>query len=106
MKRVVEPLQELGYAYACSYPNHRSPILFEPSATEKIEFFTYDMHIASAQVKSALLLCGLQNNGCRITGGKNSRNHTEIMLEHLGANIQYPQYSPFIGIQNKLRRCN
>jgi 3-phosphoshikimate 1-carboxyvinyltransferase len=99
MKRVVEPLHQIGVDYYCEGANYRPPIICKGNlsnnnnnkiSSDMIPFFEHHLQVASAQVKSALMLLGIQNNGCRITGGKKSRNHTEIMLEHMGANISYP----------------
>ena len=38
-------------------------------------------------MKSAMLLAGMQSNGCVVRGGKNSRDHTERMLQGMGATL-------------------
>ena len=48
----------------------------------------YSLKIGSAQVKSAILLAGLNLSGTTIIKEKfPSRDHTEILLKYLGANI-------------------
>jgi 3-phosphoshikimate 1-carboxyvinyltransferase len=80
MKRVIEPLRQMG-ARIHSQDN-LAPLCFEPSNLQGI---TYESPIASAQVKSCLLLAGLYAKGRTILGEPNlSRNHSEIMLRHFG----------------------
>lgn len=94
MKRIVEPLANLGIFYRCKGREGRPPIIFQPNTrnqTSEVPFFAQNLALPSAQLKSALLLCGLQYQGCEIKGGLYSRNHTEIMLEKMGADIMYPK---------------
>lgn len=83
MKRIIEPLSLMG-ADICADDFH-SPLRIKGSLLTGI---TYESEIASAQVKSCILLAGLFADG--ITKYKEiypSRNHTEIMLKNMGANI-------------------
>lgn len=81
MKRVNQPLRDLG----ANITNDYAPVIIN---SRQLTGGEYTMPIASAQVKSALLLSCLQaETGLKLIQKKQSRNHTEIMLEALGANI-------------------
>ena len=83
MKRVIEPLSKMC-AKIESHEN-KLPLKIKGSTLNGI---TYQSPIASAQVKSCLLLAGLGANGkTRIYEPTLSRNHSEIMLEYLEAKI-------------------
>jgi len=85
MKRVIEPLNQMGAKILSD--NNKLPIKIEGGNLKGI---TYHSPIASAQVKSCLLLAGLNAEGkTRIYEPYLSRNHSEIMLDYLGANINY-----------------
>lgn len=78
MKRIITPLALMGANLQGSI-NYTLPLTIH--AVEGIHSINYDMPVASAQVKSAILLAGLHCNG--ITTVKEnipSRNHTEKML--------------------------
>ena len=83
MKRITEPLTLMG-ANICASDFH-APLNIKGA---KLKGITYESEIASAQVKSCVLLAGLFADG--VTKYKEiypSRNHTEIMLKNMGANI-------------------
>lgn len=84
MDRVSGPLGEMGADISLKegkYP----PIKIKPSALNAIE---YNMPVASAQVKSAILFAGLFAEGETIVHEEfKSRDHTEIMLEQFGVDI-------------------
>lgn len=83
MKRITRYLEPLGVGYKES--RDLPPIV--QFGCSNIDYFTADLHIASAQMKSALLMAGLQSKGCLVRGGGNSRDHTERMLRGMGANL-------------------
>lgn len=83
MKRIIEPLTLMGAEISCD--NFHSPLKITGAQLYGIN---YESQLASAQVKSCVLLAGLFANGK--TTYKEifpSRNHTEIMLKNMGANI-------------------
>lgn len=83
MKRVIEPLSLMGADISAD--NFHAPLNING---RKLSGITYESKIASAQVKSCVLLAGLFADG--VTRYKEiypSRNHTEIMLKNMGANI-------------------
>lgn len=86
MKRVVGPLRQMG---ACIHG--RSDGNFAPLAIagSKLQGIDCTLPVASAQIKSCLMLAGLYAAGpTRITEPTLSRDHTERMLEHLGVPIK------------------
>ena len=84
MKRIIEPLSLMG-ANINSEEGH-APLEIEGSGLLGID---YTSKLASAQVKSCLLLAGLFADGLtRFEEPYLSRNHTEIMLKHMGADIE------------------
>ena len=84
MGRVTNILQSLGVIYEGSHDF--CPIT--QISGKKVASFDVTIPLASAQVKSALLLTALQSEGGWVRGGKNSRDHTENMLKALGASLQ------------------
>ena len=83
MKRIIDPLRSMG-ARIQSDDGHL-PMNLESSSLTGID---YSLPVASAQVKSAVLLAGLYAEGkTTVREQTKSRNHTEIMLAKLGADI-------------------
>ena len=81
MKRVAYPLSLMGADITCENEGF-CPIHIKPAKLNGIE---YTLPVASAQLKSALLLAGLYANGKTvITEPEKSRNHTETMLKMFG----------------------
>lgn len=83
MKRIIEPLTLMG-ANILSNDN-KAPLKIKAS---KLHSINYNSPIASAQVKSCILLAGLFADGkTTFTEPYISRNHTEILLKYMNANI-------------------
>ncbi|MBR1942172.1 3-phosphoshikimate 1-carboxyvinyltransferase [bacterium] len=83
MKRVIEPLSLMGAKINSN--EYKAPLKIYG---QKLQGIDYISKLASAQVKSCILLAGLYANGkTSFTEPFVSRNHTELMLEYLGANI-------------------
>ena len=79
MNRVLKPLRLMG-ANIRGIDDNYTPLVIEPASIKGI---TYQMEVASAQVKSAILLASLfANDTTTITELDISRNHTETMFEH------------------------
>lgn len=77
MKRVITPLEEMGAKIETK--NFYLPITFKPTYT--LSGITFEMPVASAQVKSAVLLAGLFAEGeTKVIEKSVSRDHTERML--------------------------
>ena len=86
MKRIMEPLSRMGADITSIHGNNCAPLTIKGSQLKGIH---YHSPIASAQVKSAILLAGLYADGeTRVTEPHVSRNHSEIMLSYFGANIK------------------
>lgn len=85
MKRIMEPLSMMGANIKSLKGNDCAPLEIQGSPLKGIH---YTSKVASAQVKSAILLAGLYASGeTSVTEPVISRNHTEIMLSHFGAEI-------------------
>lgn len=83
MKRVITPLSEMGAKIEAT--DFKAPLKIYGSELQGI---TYNSPIASAQVKSCVLLAGLKAEGkTTVVEPYLSRNHTELLLKYMGANI-------------------
>ncbi len=84
MKRITDPLGEMNAKINTT--DGSLPLTIESSDLKPINF---DLKIPSAQIKSGLLLAALNTKGeTRIAESKVTRDHTEIMLDSFGANIE------------------
>jgi 3-phosphoshikimate 1-carboxyvinyltransferase len=85
MKRVIAPLREMG-ADIRGREDNFAPLEIRGTTLRAID---YKMPIASAQVKSAVLLAGLFADGVTtVTEPARTRDHTELALEEFGAAIE------------------
>lgn len=83
MNRVIEPLKKMGAQIGSA--DGKAPLKI---IGQKLAGITYTMPVASAQVKSAILLAGLSASGkTTVIEKEKSRDHTERMLKSLGADI-------------------
>ena len=86
MKRIMEPLSQMGARITSVHDNGCAPLFIQGSPLHGIH---YTSKVASAQVKSSILLAGLYAEGeTRVTEPYISRNHSEIMLRSFGADIR------------------
>ncbi|WP_054697395.1 3-phosphoshikimate 1-carboxyvinyltransferase [Syntrophomonas palmitatica] len=86
MKRVTQPLQAMGAKIWGRKEGAYPPLAVKGKELEGIK---YSMPVASAQVKSALLLAGLNARGDTvIIEPERSRDHSENMLAAMGADIE------------------
>ena len=86
MKRVIEPLNQIGANIDARENGNLAPIAVR--GNEKLNAFEYESKIASAQVKSAMILAALHANKPSIYKEPFlSRDHTERMLKGMGADI-------------------
>lgn len=86
MKRIMEPLTKMGGHISSILRNGCAPLYIAPG---KLHGIHYDSPVASAQVKSSILLAGLYADGeTSVTEPSLSRNHTELMLKEFGADIR------------------
>lgn len=85
MKRIMEPLSMMGADIRSLKDNGCAPLTI---FGKKLHGIHYTSKVASAQVKSAILLAGLYAEGeTKVTEPYVSRNHSEIMLKYFGADI-------------------
>lgn len=85
MARVIQPCFEMG-AYIRARDKDRFPPI--AIAGKELNPLTYELPVASAQLKSALILAAFYANGIsRITEPAPSRDHSERMLSSFGADI-------------------
>ncbi len=83
MTRVIKPLELMGARISSN--EGKAPLTFYPS---KLSGINYESYIASAQVKSCVLLAGLNAEGkTTFKEPYLSRNHTELMLQYFGADL-------------------
>ena len=88
MGRVINPLSQMGANIVGRKENKLLPITVIP-AKESLQGIDYQMPMASAQVKSAILLAGLNAEGkTTVTEPYTSRDHTERMLEGFGVKLE------------------
>lgn len=84
MRRIVEPLRHMGAQIEAQ--DGRAPLRIMPSSLSGID---YQMPVASAQVKSAVLLAGLYaGSQTQVRQPGPARDHTERMLQAMGVNVQ------------------
>ncbi len=85
MKRIITPLSMMGAKMISQNGNDCAPLLIEGTTLHGIH---YNSPVASAQVKSSVLLAGLYADGTTsVTEPFLSRNHTELMLSAFGAKV-------------------
>lgn len=85
MGRIMKPLQAMGADIASDRGNDCAPLTIKGHPLKAIH---YDSPVASAQVKSCVLLAGLYADGpVSVTEPALSRNHTELMLSSFGASV-------------------
>ncbi len=86
MARVIRPLRQMGAKLHGQDGDRLAPIEIEGASLKPI---AYDSPVASAQVKSAILLAGLYCRGeTTVREPFKSRDHTERMLHRLGADVR------------------
>ena len=85
MKRIMTPLTSMGADITSKRDNGCAPLVIYGKTLHGIH---YDSPVASAQVKSCVLLAGMYADGITsVTEPFLSRNHTEIMLNYFGAKV-------------------
>ncbi|MEA2099293.1 MAG: 3-phosphoshikimate 1-carboxyvinyltransferase [Campylobacterota bacterium] len=85
MKRVTQPLRDIGAKFDGRDDSNLAPLSIRGAS---LSAFSYDSKIASAQVKSCMILAALRADGiCTYTEPELSRDHTERMLKGMGADI-------------------
>jgi 3-phosphoshikimate 1-carboxyvinyltransferase len=86
MRRIVDPLEQMGARVVNSADGGRLPLTLQ-GARDPLPI-VYRTPVASAQIKSAVLLAGLSAPGVTtVIEQEASRDHTELMLQHFGATV-------------------
>ncbi len=84
MNRIIVPLTEMG----CSIESNDGLLPLTIDASNPLNGINYKMPVASAQVKSSILLAGLgAESSSNVSELNSSRDHTEIMLQNMGATV-------------------
>jgi len=87
MKRIQIPLELMGAEILLASDGETLPALIKGS--KDLQGITYELPVASAQLKSAILLAGLQAKGTTtIIEPTATRDHTELMLEDFGIEVK------------------
>lgn len=86
MRRISNPLEQMGASIELLGENGCAPIRVNPGSVKPIR---YELPVASAQVKSAVLLAGLATDGKTVVvEPRPTRDHTERMLIAMGADLK------------------
>ncbi len=97
MKRIIVPLTSMG-AKITATPDSTLPLNIFPS--EGLNHINYELPVASAHVKSAVLLAGLHTEGITtVIENRPSRNHTENMLG-LKTEVKNGKYYSYVSREN------
>lgn len=90
MGRIINPLKRMGADILSAKNNNCAPLLINSSTRQRtgLQGIHYNSPVASAQIKSCVLLAGLYAEGeTSVTEPSLSRNHTELMLSQFGATL-------------------
>ncbi len=86
MKRVIDPLRQMGAQILGRSGGQHTPLAVQGTTLKGI---TYQMPVASAQVKSAILLAGLNSEGTTtVSELEPTRDHTERMMRQFGVRVE------------------
>jgi len=100
MDRIIIPLRQMGSIIDSVKKEGYAPLKIQGS---KLTAINYNMPVASAQVKSAILLASIYADGTTsILEIQKSRDHTERMLNYMGANIRQDGLSIFSNPPDRL----
>ncbi|MCX7990469.1 MAG: 3-phosphoshikimate 1-carboxyvinyltransferase [Proteobacteria bacterium] len=90
MKRVIEPLSLMGAEISGREGNRYPPLAIK--GNPKLKAIEYELSIASAQVKSAILMAGMYAEGTTVVSEPSkSRDHTERFMKSLGLPVKVNQ---------------
>ncbi|CDZ16601.1 3-phosphoshikimate 1-carboxyvinyltransferase [Candidatus Johnevansia muelleri] len=104
MFRIINPLRKMGANIKNSNKNY-PPIKIK--GNQNLIGINYKLPIASAQIKSCLLLAGIYAKGKTILiESEYTRNHTEIMMKKFGYNIEYKNNKVCLIVGNKIKHTN
>ena len=104
MRRVTDPLRQMG-ARVETTGNGTAPLVIHP--VDRLTGIDYRLPVASAQIKSCLLLAGLYADGVtRVTEPAPTRDHTERMLNGFGYPVERDGSSAIVRGGGVLRACD
>ena len=104
MKRIITPLTMMGADIKSEKGNDCAPLLINGTKPHGIDYVS---PVASAQVKSSILLAGLYAEGkTSVTEPALSRNHTELMLKGFGADVSSEGLCATIYPAEELHACD
>ena len=104
MGRIITPLSQMGADITSINSNQCAPLAIHGQQLNGIH---YHSPVASAQVKSCILLAGLYaDSETGVTEPYLSRNHTELMLKHFGADIKTKQTTVTVEPKPRLVGCD
>ncbi len=88
MNRIITPLYKMGGKIKSKQGDGLPPLKISSRGDKSLLGISYNSPVASAQVKSSILLAGLYaDNNTSVIEPNLSRNHTELMMTYFGANI-------------------
>lgn len=108
MGRIMTPLSSMGADIISLKNNNCAPLAINTgkSSASRLKGIIYNSPVASAQVKSCILLAGLYADGkTTVIEPALSRNHTELMLTQFGAEISSHNNTATITPEPKLTGC-
>ncbi|MBU0504661.1 3-phosphoshikimate 1-carboxyvinyltransferase [bacterium] len=110
MDRVIEPLQEMGATINSETVDEKRIITVLPqneSGEKYLKGISYVSPVASAQVKSAIILAGLYaRKPTSVVEPRQSRNHTELMLKSLRGKVAIKDLMVTIDCPTRLKALN
>lgn len=105
MKRVAAPLAQMGAQFSLTREDY-APLTVHGRKGARLKATDYSLKVASAQVKTSLLLAGLYADGVTTLRGElGSRDHTERMLPHFGVKLRVSPDSISVDGEQKLTGC-
>lgn len=106
MGRIIDPLREMGVQIEGAAEN-KAPLTLHGRQEIKLKGIIHELKIASAQVKSAILLAGLGADGVTTVSEPGpSRDHTERMLRSMGVKVETEEYRVDLSPVEKLNPLN
>lgn len=104
MRRITAPLMKMGVTFE---PAGAETLPIVEHGTRHLKAITYDSPMASAQLKTAVLLAGVFANGTtEVNEPSVSRNHTELMLPEFGVNTMAGEQSVRVVGPAKMHSCD
>lgn len=86
MRRIIAPLMKMGAKFQ---PDNQENLPVTETGNPQLKAITYEAPMASAQLKTAILLAGLRAQGkTKVDEPAASRNHTELMLPEFGVDTE------------------